>query len=153
MSLRRSSFKQPTRPPRVRTPAVPIPPEWRRGVIVPCGAAPAEPQPKRGHIRSPALIKACREIPCQHCGCQDGTVVAAHSNELAHGKGRSVKASDEFVASLCFRCHEDIDQGSRLRKAERQAIWRAAHGRTVSLLLARGLWPLDVPIPDIRNLT
>jgi hypothetical protein len=52
------------------------------------------------YVRSKKLLEACREIPCQLCGAQDGTVVAAHSNQAKHGKGRGIKASDEFVAAL-----------------------------------------------------
>ena len=32
---------------------------------------------KYPYIRSPALLKACRAIPCTNCGRDDGTVVAA----------------------------------------------------------------------------
>ena len=60
------------------------------------------------YIRSPALLKACREIPCQHCGIEDGTVVAAHSNESRHGKGRGIKASDIYIAALCAKCQEQV---------------------------------------------
>lgn len=103
--------------------------------------------PKTTYTRSRALLEACREIPCQHCGIADGTVVAAHSNSLKHGKGRSIKASDQYVASLCHRCHGDIDQGSYLTKAERASIWTAAHQRTVKELNRLGLWPKGVPQP------
>lgn len=103
--------------------------------------------PKTQYVRSRALLDACREIECQHCGIADGTVVAAHSNSLKHGKGRSIKASDLFVASLCFRCHGEIDQGSYLSKDERQTIWQAAHERTVKELNRLGLWPKGVPQP------
>lgn len=117
-----------------------------RAVMVRCDA-PAVPVVKHQYIRSKKLLQACREIPCQHCGIADGTVVAAHSNALAHGKGRSIKASDQFVASLCHRCHGDIDQGSYLTKDERVAIWTAAHERTVKELNRLGLWPKGVPQP------
>lgn len=107
--------------------------------------------PKTTYVRSRQLLSACREIPCQHCGAQDGTVVAAHSNRGSHGKGRGMKASDQYVASLCHTCHFEVDQGSRLSHDERAAIWDKAHDRTVRELLGRGLWPLDVPIPDLRR--
>lgn len=103
--------------------------------------------PKTEYVRSKKLLEACREIECQHCGIADGTVVAAHSNSLHHGKGRSIKAHDNFIASLCHRCHSDIDQGSYLSKAERLAIWTAAHERTVNKLNRLGLWPQNVPQP------
>ncbi len=103
------------------------------------------------YVRSKALLEACRLIPCQNCGCDDGTVCAAHSNQAQHGKGKSIKASDVFVASLCFRCHSSLDQGAQLSRNEREAMWTEAHRKTVRLLLARGLWPMAVPIPDIRS--
>jgi hypothetical protein len=68
-------------------------------------------------------------------------------NSLKHGKGRSIKASDLYVASLCFRCHGEIDQGSYLSKEERLSIWTAAHERTVKELNRLGLWPKNVPQP------
>lgn len=106
--------------------------------------------PKRVYVRSKTLMKACREIPCQHCGVDDGSIVAAHSNSAEHGKGRSLKSSDIYVASLCHACHSALDQGSKLSKAERIAMWWSAHRKTVQELVRRGLWPLSIPIPDIR---
>lgn len=130
---------------KVFAPAV-VPKSTSRAVMARCDA-PAAAVPKHTYVRSKKLLEACREIPCQHCGIADGTVVAAHSNALANGKGRSIKASDVFVASLCFKCHQEIDQGSYLTKDERVAIWTAAHERTVKELNRLGLWPANVPQP------
>ena len=80
----------------------------------------------------------------------DGTVVAAHTNWQG-GKGRGIKADDNLIASLCYRCHTEIDQGSKLDKSQRQAIWCNAHEKTVKKLLALELWPIEVPIPDLRK--
>lgn len=118
-----------------------------RAVMVPVAAAPAAPVVKHQYIRSKKLLQACREIPCQWCGIADGTVVAAHSNALAHGKGRSIKSSDQFVAAMCRECHHEIDQGHTLSKAERIAMWQTAHERTVKELNRLGLWPANVPLP------
>jgi len=106
--------------------------------------------PKHDYIRSPELLRNAREIPCQRCGIDDGTVVAAHTNWQG-GKGRGIKADDNLIASLCYKCHCQIDQGSQLTKAERQQIWYAAHNKTVGKLIGLGLWPLDVPVPDLRK--
>lgn len=76
------------------------------------------------------------------CGMADGTVVAAHSNQSIHGKGRGVKASDQFVAALCFRCHSELDQGKGSREAKVQ-MWDEAHRLTRMLLEAQGLWPRE----------
>lgn len=99
------------------------------------------------YVRSPALLKAARKIPCQHCQADDGTVCAAHSNWAEHGKGKSIKASDIYVASLCSICHHQLDQGFLWSREERRAIWQAAHEKTVALLNKLGLWPEGVPKP------
>lgn len=100
--------------------------------------------PKRTYVRSPSLMKAYRCIPCQHCGTDDGTVCGAHSNWAEHGKGRSIKASDEFCASLCFRCHSELDQGKHLDADERKAMWTEARRRTVDALTRVNLWPKNI---------
>lgn len=103
--------------------------------------------PKYRYVRSKKLLLACREIACQHCGARDGTVVAAHSNQSKHGKGRGIKASDIYVAALCGRCHNRLDQGSGMDRAERVAMWDAAHRKTVAALLFLDLWPTGVDAP------
>jgi hypothetical protein len=106
--------------------------------------------PKHQYVRSKELLTNAREIPCQHCGADDGTIVAAHTNWQG-GKGRGIKADDNLIASLCYRCHSEIDQGSTLDKSQRQAIWCNAHEKTVDKLTKLGLWPVDVPVPDLRK--
>ena len=104
-------------------------------------------RPKFQYIHSPALRKACREIPCQHCGIEDGTVVAAHSNESRHGKGRGIKASDIYIAALCAKCHTKVDSSYCLTQQERTKIWTDAHHKTVQELTNRGLWPANIGRP------
>lgn len=99
------------------------------------------------YVRSPALLKAAREIPCQCCGAQDGSVVAAHSNQARHGKGRSIKASDIYIASLCSRCHNAVDCSYILSQKQRIDIWTDAHCKTVQELTTRGLWPANIGQP------
>lgn len=135
-----------------KTKLEPIPLHLRRNAVFARLDVPAQPQPKFEYVRSKPLLIACREIPCQHCGIADGTVVAAHSNQSRHGKGRSVKASDVFVASLCHKCHSDLDQGSGMTRNEREAMWDSAHRNTVKTLVRRGLWPLDVEVPETRRM-
>lgn len=89
--------------------------------------------PKTKYLRDKKRLEACRSLPCQHCGVEDGTVVAAHSNEGIHGKGRSIKASDEFVAALCFTCHANLDQG-KMSKYEKSQMWQNAHVKTIEML-------------------
>lgn len=88
--------------------------------------------------RSNHLLTSVRNAPCQNCGAQDGTVVAAHSNQLRDGKGRGLKAHDYRIAALCMRCHHEIDQGSKLSKLERLDIWENAHRATVGWLFENG---------------
>jgi len=89
--------------------------------------------------RNKKLLELVRLLPCQHCGIEDGTVVAAHSNQLRDGKGRGLKSSDVRIASLCFRCHAEIDQGSKLSKESRIEMWEQAHRATIGELFERGL--------------
>jgi hypothetical protein len=89
--------------------------------------------------RNRKLLDLARELPCQNCGISDGTVVAAHSNQLRDGKGRGLKAHDYRIASLCFTCHVELDQGSKMSKQERVEMWEEAHRNTIGLLFERGL--------------
>lgn len=84
--------------------------------------------------RNKKILEIVRESPCQHCGAEDGTVVAAHSNQLRDGKGRSIKAADYRIAALCHRCHHEIDQGSKFSKMERIIFWEEAHRKTIGWL-------------------
>jgi hypothetical protein len=89
--------------------------------------------------RNRKLLDLARELPCQHCGVSDGTVVAAHSNQLRDGKGRGLKAHDYRIASLCFTCHAELDQGATMSKQERVEMWEEAHRKTIGLLFEREL--------------
>jgi len=89
--------------------------------------------------RNKHLLEAVREAPCMHCGAQNGTVVAAHSNQLRDGKGRSIKAHDYRIAALCFTCHYELDQGNKLNKLERLNMWEDAHRATIGWLFDNDL--------------
>lgn len=88
--------------------------------------------------RNKKLLETCRLIPCQICGIDDGTVCASHSNQQCHGKGTGIKASDAMVASLCYNCHFDIDNGFEYSKQERKENWDSAYMRTMRNLIERG---------------
>jgi hypothetical protein len=83
------------------------------------------------NYRNKKLLELCREIPCQSCGRSDGTVCAAHSNQQRDGKGTGIKASDAAVASLCSKCHFELDNGKNLTKEDRREIWELAHRLTI----------------------
>jgi hypothetical protein len=89
--------------------------------------------------RNKKLLAAVRDCPCQLCGAQDGTVVAAHSNQMRDGKGRGLKAHDYRIAALCFKCHHEIDQGAKMSRQERLDAWEEAHRKTIGWLFEAGL--------------
>jgi hypothetical protein len=89
--------------------------------------------------RNKQLLKLISSFPCQSCGIEDGTIVAAHSNQLRDGKGKGIKAHDYRVASLCYKCHAELDQGTKMSKVERVEFWEEAHRRTIAQLFERGL--------------
>jgi len=96
-------------------------------------------QPRRELLyRNQKLLEAVRSSPCQHCGVNDGTVVAAHSNQLIDGKGRGLKAHDYRIAALCYRCHAELDQGSKMSKQERVNMFNEAHRATIGWLFENG---------------
>lgn len=84
--------------------------------------------------RNKKLLEIVRNSPCQRCGCEDGTVVAAHSNQLRDGKGKGIKAHDYRIAALCYKCHMEIDQGNTLTKQQRVYDWDDAHRKTIGWL-------------------
>ena len=88
--------------------------------------------------RNKTLLEIVRDMPCQHCEIADGTVVAAHSNQLRDGKGRGIKSHDYRIAALCYACHMELDQGKNLSKQERVEMWEEAHRKTIGLLFDNG---------------
>ena len=91
--------------------------------------------------RNKKLLDFAKFSPCCFaCGrFNDGTVVAAHSHQSRDGKGKGIKAHDFRVAYLCHDCHMEIDQGSRLSKAERVEAWEEAHRKTVEWWFLSGI--------------
>ncbi len=92
--------------------------------------------------RDKAHLKAVADLPCMRCG-MEGFTQAAHSNQLEHGKGRGIKASDKYVAALCLKCHHEIDMGNKLTKQERKDEWNRAFDRTVAELKERKKWRFE----------
>jgi len=90
------------------------------------------------NYRNKKLLETVREAPCMNCGAQDGTVVAAHSNQLRDGKGRGIKAHDWAIAALCYKCHYELDQGASMAKFERHMMWDDAHRKTIGWLFESG---------------
>lgn len=86
------------------------------------------------NYRNPKLLKLADGAPCMMCSMQDGTVVAAHSNQLRDGKGTGIKAHDFRVAWLCVTCHNMIDNGKELSKKDRIELFEQAHRATIGWL-------------------
>jgi hypothetical protein len=89
------------------------------------------------NYRNKKLLEAVRDFPCAMCGRQDGTVCAAHSNQQRDGKGTAIKAHDYRIASLCYTCHDMIDNHKELDKQERVDAWESAHRKTIGWLFER----------------
>jgi len=91
--------------------------------------------------RSDKLLRAVKDAPiCFRCGAFNtgADIAPAHSNQLADGKGRSIKAHDFFVAALCNTCHTDIDSGKDLTHEERVKQWDEAWKLTIRWLFLDG---------------
>jgi hypothetical protein len=150
--LKRTPFKSkpPVYPPREEREILPLRPIRVEGIATGPRIVFA-PQHKFRYVRNAKLIEAYRLIPCQFEGCgfwAKGEIVGAHSNAAIHGKGKGIKASDQFAASACPRCHFELDQGKTWTEAERREKWWAAHVKTVRRLVAANYWPASVEVPD-----
>ena len=95
--------------------------------------------------RNNKLLEILRDAPiCFSCGKHnDGTVLAAHSNQGIHGKGRSLKSDDCYVAALCYSCHSELDQGANLTREQRVAMWNEACVLTYGWLMKDGKLKLN----------
>lgn len=72
-------------------------------------------------MRDSKRLAAIRRLPCIRCGNPNSQ--AAHSNSAKHGKGRSIKASDQFTIPLCFKCHAAFDRFELGNRAESEAMF------------------------------
>jgi nitrite reductase/ring-hydroxylating ferredoxin subunit len=84
--------------------------------------------------RNKKLLILLRELPCMNCGAEDGTICAAHRNQ---GKGMGLKNPDSLVASLCHRCHYELDNGKSLTKQEKRYMWDQAYIKTMQYLIEK----------------
>ena len=133
---------------RVRATPTVTPGAFRASELV--SSEPAAKVEKSAPVRSEALRRAVASLPCVICG-MPGYSQAAHGSE---GKGMGIKACDlTLFPACCDRpgvrgCHSLLDQGALFTKAvrrEREPVWAADTRRK---LLALGLWPKGVPVPD-----
>ncbi len=107
---------------------------------------PARVTHKRGQPsiwRSDAYLALVRSLPCSACGTHSNTQ-AAHSNSLAFGKGRGIKASDASAMPLCGPqflrpgCHAVFDQGWSMSKRQRKEFEDYHICKTISCLIDSG---------------
>lgn len=99
--------------------------------------------------RNPNLLELAKDSPCllnfsPKCLRDDGsTTVAAHSNQMIHGKGRAIKASDAMTVWACYLCHTELDQGN-LTKQKKAKVFDEAWYRQV------GAWHEIADNPTIK---
>lgn len=72
-------------------------------------------------MRDAKRLAAIRKLPCIRCGNPHSQ--AAHSNSAKHGKGRSIKSSDQFTIPLCAICHAAFDRFELGNRAESEAMF------------------------------
>lgn len=72
-------------------------------------------------MRNPKRLAEIRKLPCVRCGNPNSQ--AAHSNSARHGKGRGIKASDQFTIPLCALCHAAFDRFELGNRAESEAMF------------------------------
>ena len=71
--------------------------------------------------------RRCIAMFTQFCkGSDSETTVAAHSTQMAHGKGKALKASDCYSIWACWPCHAWLDAGRNSRQ-EKVDAFEAAH--------------------------
>ena len=68
-------------------------------------------------MRDNQRLAKIRQLPCCQCGASPPSQ-ACHSNWQEHGKGRGIKASDEFTVALCWDCHRKFDQFIELNREQ-----------------------------------
>ena len=121
---------------------------WRTPRAV--DAMPAAHVRKAAPVRNEAYRRAVASLPCAICGLY-GYSQAAHANT---GKGMGTKACDMTCFPACGPrvgsqgCHAALDQGAMFSKAVRRELEPAWAADTRRKLLALGLWPKGVPVPD-----
>lgn len=95
-------------------------------------------------FRSKRLLDSAKNQDCtlqlpNICNGNPETVVAAHSNQLRHGKGGALKAHDCFIAYACHACHAELDQGNKFDYETKNAYWQQAHEKTLLQMFLRGI--------------
>ena len=85
-------------------------------------------------MRNNFRLNQVRQLPCIRCGQSPSQ--AAHSNSSKHGKGRGIKASDQFTIPLCAICHAAFDKfelGTRQESEDMFEKWLEKTERMLNL--------------------
>ena len=72
-------------------------------------------------MRDSKRLAGIRKLPCVRCGNPNSQ--AAHSNSAKHGKGRSIKSSDQFTIPLCATCHAAFDRFELGNREQSEAMF------------------------------
>ena len=72
--------------------------------------------------RDSKRLERIRALSCCNCGASPRSQ-AAHSNFGIHGKGKGIKASDEYTIPLCVTCHQGLDQNLSQQTRQQQLDW------------------------------
>ena len=84
-------------------------------------------------MRDAKRLAAVRRLPCVKCGNPNSQ--AAHSNWAEHGKGRGIKADDQFTIPLCLSCHQWLDQYQSMSRDESKAWFMQMLSKTNRMLV------------------
>lgn len=90
-----------------------------------------QPTPRNPHLLALARGKECLLRVPGVCNGDPETTVAAHSNQLIHGKSRGLKASDARSVWACARCHTWLDSSYVASREEKQEAFATGHQRQV----------------------
>jgi hypothetical protein len=100
--------------------------------------------PKDGHYRNLRLLATANKQDCTlmflHSGGHNpATTVACHSNQSQHGKGKSIKAHDCYIAYGCDNCHTILDSNSVMSRLYRNEKFADAMAMTRFSMFDRGI--------------
>jgi hypothetical protein len=92
--------------------------------------------PKDNDNRNQAVLDLARSKECllnvpNVCNNDTLTTVAAHSNQLRHGKGRGRKAGDQWTVWACARCHSWLDGSYSADRQDKQEAFAAGHAKQI----------------------
>lgn len=84
---------------------------------------------KTKYIRSKRARDSARGEECTmnspDCNYNPETTVLCHSNMERHGKGRGIKASDQWTFYGCSACNYYYDSGKADRDMKERLFWKA----------------------------